>query len=92
MPPQSLKELVAYLGERPWVTLQMQELPPSRRRFVEFRDGSLWWEDEHGRRLHSPLSCKHTGDETGLRFTEAGFVIEKFGVEMVFTYITPEAV
>jgi hypothetical protein len=87
--PQNLNDLVTHLKASPWVTLTMQDLPPARRRFERFEDGRLHWTDEHGRSTFTPLSCKHTGSETGLDFTGDGFIVTKFGVEMVFAYGVP---
>lgn len=84
--PQSLKELVSYLAEHPETVVVQQDLAPARRAFEGFRDGKLYWQDEHGRKTFSPLSCHHTGSETALTFNDTGFVIEKFGVRQVFTY------
>lgn len=89
--PKSLRELIAYLDERPFFHYELPGTPgsPSWRCFSKFENGKLWSRcltgPLAGQFQFAPIGC-HVGGEPGLIFDETGFVFEKFGHPMRARY------
>ncbi|HKI19186.1 MAG TPA: hypothetical protein VKA15_14975 [Isosphaeraceae bacterium] len=95
MMPTNLRELVAYLEERPRVRItgpSPHSLEPVMREelYLYWADGLMWFQPFDGPPCHIFVGCKlkaAAGSATGLAFDAEGFTVTKFGVSIRVEYL-----
>ena len=90
--PRSIRQVVAYLADRPNVLSTCNDSRVGTRilTFQRYANGGFWWLDKEGKGSYLPIHCGHNKmhSETGITFDASGFTVTKFKLAIRYEYIS----